>query len=239
MDLFRSHLTIILPCCAISVLTVVSCVTRNSIPDPQQSSASNSQECAEWTKAQVTRRGLEWDLLYESLLQSNGFGSDSVIWKWIHKDGPRPQVNEAVARWQGEPVVSSILIEGAGPEGSPGGSWYIRTTTHLYRWNFNKGVFERQKEEFTTLQEYDKAFESMACWQQAVPVRTDTFLEGYWGFLSLYKEGRSRQMLLTFRDLCLVDPEIVNREGDRITNNENNWGRLWKTLKPVLHAGSH
>jgi hypothetical protein len=210
----------------ILVLVTLSCACAQLRSPP-------SSNCADWDSAQTNNKEIGWDLSYESLLKRNGYGADSVIWKWIHTDGPRPPVNESAARWLGEPIVSSIFIEGAGPEGSPGGVWYIRTTNHLYCWGFDKGKFDR-KEELSSLPEYGKAFESMTCWQQAVPVKSDTFLDGYWGFLTLHKDGKSRQMLLTFRDLLQVDPEIVNKEGDKITNEEKNWGRLWKTLKPLF-----
>jgi hypothetical protein len=216
----------------ILVLLTLSC-SRAQLRSPSSPPGLSSANCSEWQNAQANRRQVSWDLSYEALLKQNRFGPDTGIWKWIHTDGPRPPVNANAAHWQGEPIVSSMLIEGAGPEGSPGGVWYFRTTNHLYRWGFDKGRFDR-KEELSALPDYDKAFESMACWQQAVPVKSDTFLDGYWGFLSLYKDGKSRQMLLTFRDLLQVDPAIVNKEGDKISNDENNWGRLWKTLKPLF-----
>ena len=235
---FSSRQIMVILICGLTCGLAVTWIARGLYFTPQHLSSLpiniSLSKCEEWENLEVNSQGVGWDLAYESVLKRNGFGPDTVIWKWIHTDGPRPPVNENAARWQGEPIVSSILIEGAGPEGSPGGAWYIRTTNHLYRWGFNKGRFERQHEELSAVQEYDKAFDSIACWQQGVPVKSDTFLDGYWGFLSLFRDGKSRQMLLTFRDLLLVDPEIVNKEGDKISMDENNWGRLWKTLKPVF-----
>jgi hypothetical protein len=223
--------------CGVTCVFAVSWFARRLFFAPSHLSSSllgsSPAKCQEWEKAEANSQGIVWDLTYESVLKRNRFGPDSVIWKWIHTDGPRPPVNENAARWQGEAIVSSILIEGAGAEGSPGGAWYIRTTNHLYRWGFNKGKFERQQEELNALPEFDKAFDAVACWQQGVPVKSDTFLDGYWGFLSLFRDGKSRQMLLTFRDLLLVNPDIVNKEGDKISDDENNWGRLWKTLKQL------
>lgn len=236
--LFSSRQLMIILICALTGAVAVTWSSRKlNLPRQHISSPlanASLSKCEEWENPGANSHAIGWDLAYESLLKRNGFGPDSAIWKWIHTDGPRPPVNENAARWQGEPIVSSILIEGAGAEGSPGGAWYIRTTSHLYRWGFNKGKFERQPGELSAVREYDNAFDSIACWQQGVPVKSDTFLEGYWGFISLFKDGKSRQMLLTFRDLCLVDPDIVNREGDKITRDENNWGRLWKTLKAVF-----
>jgi hypothetical protein len=237
---FSSRQTMVIVICCLTCALAVTWIVKGLYFDPPHLSSSlvniPPSKCEEWKNAEINSQEIGWDVAYESLLKRNGFGPGSVIWKWIHTDGPRPPVNENAAHWQGEPIISSILIEGAGPEGSPGGAWYIRTTNHLYRWGFNKGKFERQHQELSALQEYDKAFDAVACWQQGVPVKSDTFLDGYWGFLSLFRDGKSRQMLLTFRDLCLVDPEIINKEGDKITMDENNWGRLWKTLKPVFPA---
>jgi hypothetical protein len=215
-------------------LAIAACTAKNSRLEAQNISSSNVnvRRCEIWEQAQVTGQGLGWDLVYESTLKRNGFGSDSPMWKWIHEDGSRPPVNQMVAGWQGDSITSSVLIEIAGPEGSPGGFWYIRTTNRLYKWDFNKGKFDPQKEELTTLQEYDKAFEEMKCWQQGEAVRTDSLFEGYYGFSSLYKEGKSRQMLLTFRDFFLVDP----RDSGKNLEDPNNWGRIWKTLAPVLSS---
>jgi hypothetical protein len=218
--------------CLASVLAISACTAKDAPPHSQNSSPAkvDAGKCEEWEQAQASNQGLGWDLVYESTLKKNGFGPDTPMWKWIHTDGPRPPVNKLAAEWPDEPIISSILMEVVGPEGSPGGFWYIRTTNHLYRWSFDEGKFRSERTELTTLQEFDKAFAQIACWQQAAPTNTDTMFEGYYGFLSLYKEGRSRQMLLTFRDFFLVDPR----------NNEDNledpktWGRVWKTLEPVL-----
>ena len=224
-------------CCLAGVLAIAACTGRDSTPsNPKNSSPTVSNgKCEEWERADASVQGLGWDLVYEPVLKNNGFGPDTPMWKWIHTDGPRPPVNKMAAEWQDEPISSSILIEVVGPEGSPGGFWFVRTKNHLYRWDFNKGKFDSQKEELANLKEYDEAFQSIACWQQAAPVKTDTLFEGYYGFLSLYKEGRSRQMLLTFRDFFLVDP----REDTKDLKDSNTWGRLWKTLAPVLESLQH
>lgn len=232
MRFLASHRIITSLCCVASVLIVNACAAKNSPLSSQNSSTPKveTRECVEWEQAQASNQGLGWDLVYEATLKRNGFGPDSDMWKWIHTDGPRPPVVKLVAEWQGEPIISSILFEIVGPEGSPGGSWYIRSTNHLYHWTFDRGKFHSEKEELNTVQEFDEAFEQIACWQQAEPTKTDTLFEGYYGFLSLYKEGRSRQMLLTFRDFFLVDP----RRDDNDMQDPLNWGRVWTTLKPVL-----
>ena len=227
-----SHPLTILFWWMISILTLTACTSKHLSPEAQNPSSSNVdvRQCAEWERSQVINQGVGWDLVYESALKKNGFGPDSPMWKWIHGDGPRPPVNKMVDDWQDEPIISSILIEIAGPEGSPGGFWYIRTTNHLYKWGFDRGKFDSQKEELTKLQEYDKAFEEISCWRQGEPVRTDSLFDGYYGFLSLYRDSRSRQMLLTFRDFFLVDP----RDNGKNLEDPNNWGRVWKALAPVL-----
>ena len=224
-------------CLIVGVLTLAACTSKQLRPEVQNSSPSNAsvRKCAEWEQAPLSKKGLGWNLVYESALTNNGFGPDSPMWKWIHEDGPRPPINKTVEEWQDEPIISSILIEIVGPEGSPGGFWYIRTANHLYKWDFNRGKFDTPKQELTKLPEYDSAFEEMMCWQQGAPVRTDSLFDGYYGFLSLYKEGKSRQMLLTFRDFFSVDP----RDSEKKMEDPNNWGRVWKALAPVSSSATH
>lgn len=238
MRRFSRPIIVTLLCVVAGVLAVSIWIIRNRRSDsprsPQATANSLPAKCEQWEGAKVSGQGTGWDLVYESTLKGNGFGPDSPMWKWIHQyaDGRRPPVNEIFSKWEGEPITSSILIEVVGPEGSPGGFWFIRTTNHLYRWDFNKGEFDREKEELKFLKEYDQAFATIACWQQDAPVKSDTLFEGYYGFLSLYQEGKSRQMLLTFRDFFAVDPrnEEVNLKDQKY------WGRLWKTLGPVLSS---
>ncbi len=226
---FSSSQSIIVSlCCLVGVSALAVCKARES----SNSSIVTIRKCEEWEQAEAVSKGLGWDLVYEATLKKNNFGPDSDMWKWIHTDGPRPPVEKLVEAGLGEPITSSMLIEVVGPEGSPGGFWYIRTTNHLYKWSFHRGKFHSEKKELTRLPEFDRAFDEIACWQQGVPVSTDSLLGGYYGFLSLYKEGKSRQMLLTFRDFFNVDP----RDNSKNLEDRANWGRMWKTLAPVLEG---
>ncbi|HEX8140846.1 MAG TPA: hypothetical protein VF544_24985 [Pyrinomonadaceae bacterium] len=223
---------IILLCGMACLSALAACRSKELGPGGQDASPSATKisKCAEWARAQESREGLGWDMLYEGALRGNGFGPESPMWQWIHKDGPRPPVNKMVAEWKDEPIISSILIELIGPEGSPGGYWFIRTTNHLYRWSFNKGRFGERKEELGDAAGYDEAFERIACFEQAAPETSDTLFGGYYGFLSLYREGKSRQMLLTFRDLFSSGPT----DSAESARDPNNHGRLLKALTPWL-----
>jgi hypothetical protein len=229
-----SHKIVILLCGLASLLALAACRSKESGQGRQAASPSptNISKCAEWANAQPSREGLGWDMVYEGVLRANGFGPDSPMWLWIHSDGPRPPVNRMVAEWKDEPIISALLIELIGPEGSPGGYWFIRTTNHLYLWGFNKGEFGERKEELRDAKGYDEAFEQVACWQQGAPVTSDTLFGGYYGFLSLYRGGKSRQMLLTFRDLFSSGPT----DSAESARDPNNHGRLLKALTPWLSS---
>lgn len=71
--------------------------------------------------------------------------------------------------------------------------------------------------------DYDRVFEAMACWRQDEPPNRMFGEKGYIGFLSLYKVGKSRQMLLTNNDLFEgnTDPD------------EGKPGRFFKALEPL------
>jgi hypothetical protein len=179
--------------------------------------------CSEW-EAEATGQGLGWDLTYEPALRRSGLGPDSVYWQW-GKSRSIPPFDKLAAEWQGDPITSSILIEGPDGHAGMGALWLIRTKGQAYWWGPDGKVPVPQ-------QEYDRAFEAMACWRQDVPPNGDVFngREGYLGFLNLYKEGHSRQMLLTSRDWFLIWPT-----GSK-TPDESTWGRLWITLKPVFSS---
>ena len=105
--------------------------------------------------------------------------------------------------------------------------WLIRTKDQAYFWGFHPLLKDNPDgKQPVPAQEYDTAFDVMSCWQQDKPP-TNTFgEEGYVGFLSFYKEGKSRQMLLTYRDLFEgnKDPEKAQP------------GRYVRVMKPLMSS---
>lgn len=187
--------------------------------------------CAEWARANVVSQGLGWDLTYVPLLRSSGVCPGHPYCE-MAAEKPQPPVNKHFADWQGDPIVSSILIELPDGHADMEATWLIRTREHAYWWGFHPHRANPLGKRPVPAQDYDSAFEAMACWRQEEPANRSFFDgrdEGYVGFLSLYKEGRSRQMLLTTKDLFLSWPEGSEAPGEAA------WGRLWKALKP-LHS---
>ena len=185
--------------------------------------------CNEWETTGPVSNGLGWDLTYTSLLRNSGVCPGDEYCE-IASIKPQPLVHKLFAEWKGEPIVSSILIELPDGHAAMFETWLVRTTTQAFVQTFDP---DHETPDMQTLrtQDYDRAFETMTCWQQDQP-RIGTFYtrDGYVGFLSLFKEGRSRQMLLTYTD-AFLHPIMDDQDF-----NEANWGRLWKVLQPIYSA---
>ena len=185
--------------------------------------------CNEWKTSTSVSQGLGWDLAYTDLLRNSGVCPGDSYCE-IAAMKPQPPVNKHFAEWKGDPIVSSILIELPDGHAAMASSWLVRTKEHAYFWKFHPEYPTSNTQPLPT-EEYDRAFETMQCWQQQRPLSGKFFNgpggDGYIGFLSLFKESRSRQMLLTYTDL-LLDPATNDNYMD-----EAKWGRLWKTLKPI------
>jgi hypothetical protein len=85
--------------------------------------------------AQESNRPFGWDLTYSSILKTNKIGSKSWIRKWLAKDYQAP-AKKWIFEWQGEPIVSSILIEYASfaHAGEHTTMWLFRTKNSAYYW---------------------------------------------------------------------------------------------------------
>ena len=185
--------------------------------------------CEEWEKSASVSHGLGWDLTYDSLLRNAGVCPGELYCE-IAAQKPQPPVDKLFAEWQGDPIVSSILIELPDGHADMAASWLIRTTKQAFWWKYHPHHSDLIGMQPLPAQDYDRAFETIACCQQDDPTNRRFFDgkgDGYIGFLSLYKEGKSRQMLLTSRDLFLKWPD-----GSEMPD-EATLGRLWKALKPI------
>ena len=206
-------------------------IKSTGVEAPVADQRSRDEKCEEWEEAEPAGQGLGWDLTYKPALKRSGLNPESMFWGWAaHK--PQPPVDKLAAEWQGDQVISAILVEVPPVCADGGGGWWVvRTKAHAYYWYFSDGKFDPKNKRLISEQEYDKAFGAMACWRQDEPSNRDMFdgREGYYGFLSLYQEGKSRQMLLTFKDFFISEPKVdKNYKIDEAT-----LGRLWKTLKPL------
>lgn len=187
--------------------------------------SSRTRACEEWEKAEAAGQGLGWDLTYMSALKRMGLCPGSPFCgEWAK---PEPPIHKHFAEWQGDPITSSMEIEL--PDGHAGMAimWLIRTKDNAYYWSYHTSNLDNAGMKMPIeAQHYDGAFGAMACWRQGEPSNRIFGPNGYIGFLSMYKEGRSRQMLLTYDDLF---------EGDS-DPDEGKPGRFWVAMMPLVRS---
>lgn len=189
--------------------------------------------CNEWEKTTTcVSSGLGWDLTYMTLLKNAGVCPGEVYCD-IAVAKPQPPVHKHFAEWQGDPFISSILIETPDGHADMQALWLIRTKEQAYWSWFHPHRSSQMDLQPLPSKVYDDAFETITCWQPHHPLNRTLFEgsgDGYIGFLSLYKEGKSHQMLLTSRDMFETWPK-----GDEMLD-EATWGRLLKTMNPIYSA---
>jgi hypothetical protein len=179
--------------------------------------------CEEWERAEVANQGPGWDLTYESLLKRSGVCPGDTFCEILAKRSP-PPVGEHLGELRGDAIISSMLMELPGGHAEMAATLFVRTKDQAYALakRPNQAIWFSEQP-IIPAADYDRVFESMACWRQDEPPKTEFGERGYIGFLNLYKEGKSRQMLLTHNDLF---------EGN--TNpDEGKPGRFWKALEPL------
>ena len=166
-------------------------------------------------------REFGWDLDYRTLLKKNAVGEDEFLSKWL-KTRKRAFTETLLKSWRGDPIIASILIEHpAFHAGEPAVIWLIRTERKAFYWEAvdRLGKIEFNREIDPKL--FDKILKSASEWEQLKPMKQkqETGLQGldYFGFLSHYAKGKSRQMLLTLEDF----------------HKGQDHGRLSKALEPA------
>ena len=170
---------------------------RTSTPNAEYVDAKKCID--EWEYASAPNQTLGWDLTYYSVLSKMKFcPGDALCEQWAK---PAPPIQKYISEWQEGPIISSIEIELPDGHASMAALWFVRTKDHAYYQAFYPLDTDYSKSKhLIPTQNYDTVFETIACWAPAEP-RQQTFgADGYIGFLSMYKEGKSRQMLLTYED---------------------------------------
>ena len=189
------------------------------------------RECLGWQKSDVADQGLGWDLTYRSVLDRVGFCPGQPLCdEWAK---PQPPIHKHFAEWQGDPIVSSMEIELFDGHAGMDMIWLIRTRDHAYYWLFDTSDISKVVEKDSlSPQLYDQAFNALACWHQNEPKFKTFGPEGYLGFLSLYREGRYRQILLTYKDLIEESSFAFFKEHD--DRYRYSPGRFSIIISPVL-----
>jgi hypothetical protein len=178
--------------------------------------------CEEWEKAEVIKQGLGWDLTYKALLSSRGLCPGDPFCE-VMVVRPQPQIDRYLAAIQDETIISSLLYELPDGHAGLGATWVVRTKGHAYVWVLHPGQSVTVDKQAIPAADYDRVFEAMACWRQDDPMNRAFGEKGYIGFLSLFKEGKSRQIVLTHNDLF---------EGNTAPE-EGRPGRFLMALKPI------
>lgn len=155
---------------------------------------------AKWANAANSNQPLGWDLTYYSVVKKMHLCTRSALCEGWAK--PAPPIHNYLSEWQGDPIISSIEIELPDGHASMAALWLIRTKDQAYYYVFYPldKDYSGGKHVIST-QDYDTVFEKISCWLQLEPEQLTFGPHGYIGFLSMYKEGKSRQMLLTYEDL--------------------------------------
>lgn len=179
-------------------------------------------------RAQELNPSLGWDLTYTSVLEKNNVARSEFIWKWLNfsyqgpDSGWQTPAKKWIAEWQGEPIVSSVLIDYPAFHAAEHDThWLVRTKNNAYYWQIIDDGTPKVFKLDLPLQAYDDLFREASSWQQAVPSKAEDLppqaLPGYIGFLSLYEKGKSRQMLLTLEDFMgCVSKECKTKEVGRV-----------------------
>ena len=190
-----------------------------------------------------------WDLTYESVLERNNVDRKEWIWKWLnftYKDEFNSKfetpAKKWIAEWNGKPIISSILIDYPAFHAAEHTTmWFFRTIDKAYFWEFIDDSSSNLEKQDLDIKVYDKIYEQMSSWQQAVPPRAEdlptdappggvSFFTGYIGFLGLYEKGKSCQMLLTMEDFVICNSkECCTPECKTLKS-----GRLLVAIEPVI-----
>ena len=156
------------------------------------------QDCAaNWANA-ASNQPLGWDLTYHSVVTKTRLCPGSPLCEPGRRVAP---IQKHLSEWQGGPIISSIEIELPDGHADMAALWFIRTRDQAYYWGFyplDKDYSDGKH--IIPTREYDAVFEKISCWLQLEPKQLKFGEDGYIGFLSMYKDGKSRQMLLTYDD---------------------------------------
>lgn len=168
-----------------------------------------------------------WDLTYSSVLKTNKVGSKAWIRKWLDKEY-KPPAKRWISEWQGEPIISSILIEYPAFHAAEHSTMCLfRTESRAYYWQDIEDLNGSNIKMDIKTEIFDKILIRISTWKQAKPVKhkDPQSLPGYIGFLNLYEKGKSRQMLLTQEDFIACATKSC--KSPKI-------GRLFSVLEPVI-----
>lgn len=167
---------------------------------------------------------LGWDLTYASVLDRNDISPDEFIRRWL-RENKDSAVKTLLENWQDESVISVIFADyPAFHAGERIEELFVRTKTRIFYRSFAKGKFSGSKEPID-LKQYETALQKLFAWEQ-MPITLDEMPatrekteedkrewgKGFIGFLNLYEQGKSKQLLLSFKDFMVIARAPTEKE---------------------------
>jgi hypothetical protein len=179
----------------------------------------------------LARSTPDWHLTYRSVLRANGVGRRDWLAKWLrsHKGAP---VRQLLDKWPPGEITSAVLLDvPAFHAAERVVHWLVRAEVGAHAWEYVDGEVQEAAGKSIDPKLYDQLIEAIWDWEQAPPLPEARSGEevppGYFGFLSLYRAGRSRQMLLTVEDFYV--PKAAGWE-DAVD------GRVLVTFGPLMES---
>lgn len=173
---------------------------------------------------------LGWDLSYGTVLKQNNPADTDWVRMWLAQS--ESPAEKWIATWQNAPIISSILIEHPAFHAAERTTmWFVRTNDGAYYWELVQASKPRRNEEEIKPEVYDALFSTITAWKQlnARPASETPkdILPGYIGFLSIFNQNGSRQIMLTMEDFVLcLDASCMP---GKLTS-----GRLMAALEPII-----
>lgn len=158
---------------------------------------------------------LGWDLSYEQLMAKNQLKGVERLKQWLSRN-PNPSINQVINEFKDERIISALLIERPVFYADKKTTLlFVKTKKNAYFWEITGLDSPLHKKISFSFRQYDRMYRKINSWKQAIPLsskETRSGWEGYYAFLSTYKKGKARQMLLTFEDFFVfadADKKII------------------------------
>ena len=173
--------------------------------------------------------GSDFDLTYKEVMKTNGIASGDWLGTWL-RDHPGPPLKKTLRRWRRGPVVASMLVDCPAFHAAERSAYYfVRAEDAAYYWAFVDGKVEEEGP--VPLVTFDSLLATLSALDQAPPLPAERAAPdvppGYFGFLSTFDRGVTRQILLTLEDFYVAKGGDWNHPTD---------GRLQLIMGPVVDA---
>ena len=163
---------------------------------------------------------LGWDLSYRSLLQRYSVGLEEWFSRWLMHATVNQRINDMgyyespvsslLEKWDEAEIISSVLLEMPALHAAEVLTiWLVRTESELFLWEFTEGKPDTEKK-ILAPGNYDGALNALLSLNGSEKLPRKSELSqppGYFGVLSLYDRGTSRQIPINFNDVIACKTE--------------------------------